>query len=109
MATVNEVQVAPLLRGEVAEKWGIVEFTLVLVETLQRVFQAVHCRHFIAAWLRQRRLWRRRSSTHALVLQNTFKNQAAKQHLENPRHAIRMPIQRTVDEVRQVLARLCQI
>src|SRR5207249_4479851 len=62
-----------------------------------------------AAGLGQRLLRRRHAGLHLALRKNPLPHHLAEQRFEQPRHAILMAVQRTLDEVGQVIASLGKV
>src|SRR6516165_9745065 len=64
---------------------------------------------FIGSWQRQRPLWGKSTGPHSTAGQDAAQQLAAKQHSQQPGHAKLGSVQRTVDEICQMIANLSKV
>src|SRR5262245_15581089 len=109
VGAVDQVQLAPLLRGEAAEEGGGMPDARVRAEWFEHLEKAFHRRVLVAARLGWRLLRRRDAFAHPPRFQNAPQHEAAEQHPEQPRYPNGEALERALHEIGQVVADLREV
>jgi hypothetical protein len=109
MVAVNQVQVAPLLGREMAKERRIVEWPLMRLESVEQLLEVGDGGGLIAPRRRERLLGREHARFHLLLSENSFQHYPAEQHPDDPWNLEGLPVERTLNEVREVCTDLGQV